>query len=109
MKRGTVTSLQVAHELDLSTVEKIEFLFKQEKDENAPALVRKTYLPNGAGDVAEESGVFQIPFTKEETRRFSSGKSFYCDPRIVLMGGKIPNTEILAIYCTATLWGEADD
>lgn len=108
MKRGTTPRLRLGHQLDLSTVERIDFLFKQERQEVAPAILKKTWLPVG-GDVEEREGIFEIPFTGEETRRFTAGKPFYCDPRITLTGGNIPATAILQFSCKETLWGERDE
>lgn len=107
MKRGTTPRLRLGHDLDLTAVERIDFLFKQERSEAAPELLKKTWLPVG-GEVEEKSGVFEIPFTEAETRLFAAGKPFYCDPRITLIGGSIPATAILQFSCQETLWGEAD-
>lgn len=108
MKRGTTPVLRLEHTLDLSTVERIEFLFKQERRESAPALLKKTYLPVG-GQVQEAQGIFEIPFTVEESRLFAAGQPFFCDPRITLTGGSIPPTAILQLSCQDTLWGETDE
>ena len=107
MKRGTTPRLRLGHTLDLTGVERIDFLFKQEKQETAPALLKKTWLPID-GQVEEKAGVFEIPFTEEESRLFEGGRPFYCDPRITLTGGSIPATAILQFSCRDTLWGEKD-
>jgi hypothetical protein len=60
MKRGTTPRLRLGHTLELSGVERIDFLFKQAQSEAAPALLKKTWLPAG-GQVEEEKGVFEIP------------------------------------------------
>lgn len=104
MKRGTTPTLPIEHELDISTVETVRFLFKQKKSEDAPAILIKNY----PGDVSEKNGVFSIPFTEQETRRFKPGEEFYCDPKIKFVNGSIPETEILTLVCNATLWGESD-
>lgn len=106
MKRGTTPVLRLSHSLDLTAVERIDFLFKQENRESAPALCKKTY--GATGEVTEEGGIFYLPFTQEETRHFAPGKPFYCDPRITLTGGKIPQTGMLQLSCKETLWGEQD-
>ena len=59
MKRGTTPVLRLGHTLDLASVERIDFLFKQERSEEAPALLIKTYLPQG-GQVAEENGILRL-------------------------------------------------
>lgn len=104
MKRGTTPTLQIEHDLDMSTVSKVEFLFKQNKLESGNAVLIKTY----PDDVTENDGKFNIPFTGEETRLFASNRNFYCDPKITLSNGMIPATEILELSCSPTLWGDAD-
>lgn len=99
--------MRLGHTLDLTGVERVDFLFKQERQETAPALLKKSWLPVG-GQAEEKQGVFEIPFTQEESRLFASGKPFYCDPRITLVGGSIPATTILQFSCKDTLWGDAD-
>lgn len=108
MKPGVSTTLCIRHELDMSTVEKVEFLFKQERSPAAPALALKTWIPENVGDVTENEGVFLINFTPAETNRFVHCAPFYCDPKITLQGGKIADTAIITLFCTETLWGEAD-
>ena len=104
MKRGTTPTIQIEHDLDISVVASVEFLFKQKKSEDAPAILVKNY----PGDVTEENKVFSIPFTEAETRRFKPNEEFYCDPKIKFASGKIPATEILTLVCNPTLWGDAD-
>lgn len=104
MKRGTTPTIQIQHDLDITTVEKVYFLFKQSKSENSGTILVKHYPE----DTTESEGVFNIPFIEEETRLFKSNMNFYCDAKIVLVNGKIPATEILVLNCTPTLWGESD-
>ena len=108
MKPGVSTTLRISHELDMSTVEKVEFLFKQERSAAAPALALKTWIPENVGDVTESAGVFFVDFSPQETNRFTQCASFYCDPKITLQGGKIADTAIITFFCTETLWGEED-
>ncbi len=104
MKRGTTPTIQIGHELDISGVASVRFLFKQKLSEDAPAILVKSY----PGEVTEQSGVFFVPFTEAETRRFKPGEAFYCDPKVKLTNGKIPATKILILNCNPTLWGDAD-
>lgn len=97
--------MQVEHDLDLGAVKSVEFLFKQKKTEYAPAIAIKTY----PGEVSERDGAFHIPFSEAETRRFTENADFYCDPKITLVDGSIPATEIMTLHCNPTLWGERDD
>ena len=104
MKRRTTPILQISHDLTISDVDTVQFLFKQEKSEEAEARVCKTYPT----EVTEADGVFSIPFTQEETCKFEVGKIFYCDPRVTFLNGQIPATEILELVCRPTLWSEKD-
>ena len=104
MKRGTTPTIQIEHGLDIADVTSVDFLFKQKKSEDAPVILIKSY----PGDVTEDEGVFSIPFTEAETRRFKPGEEFYCDPKVTFANGKIPATEILTLNCNPTLWGDAD-
>ena len=52
MKRGTTPRLRLGHNLDLNAVERIDFLFKQEREESAKAILKKAWLPVG-GEVEE--------------------------------------------------------
>ena len=109
MKRGTTPTIRIQHDLDMSTVKRVDFLFKQNKNELEKAILVKTYNPSDtSAEVNEQSGVFRIPLTADETRLFKSGTAFYCDPRITLVNGDIPETEILTLQCCSTLWGEND-
>lgn len=104
MKRGTTPTIPIEHDLDIADIASVRFLFKQKKSEDSPAILIKSY----PDEVTERDGVFLIPFTEAETRRFKPGEEFYCDPKITLTGGEIPATEILTLNCNPTLWGDAD-
>ena len=105
IKRGTTPHLSVRFNgLDENAaVESIEFLFKQYANENSPALLRKRYPDNVQ---REDSGIYRMFFTAEETRRFSTDKYMYMDTRITLLGGEIPPTSIVTIMVTPTLFHE---
>lgn len=104
MKRGTTPTIPIEHDLNISQVKSVRFIFKQKKAEDAPVILIKSY----PDEVTEENGVFLIPFTEAETRRFKEGKNFYCDPKVTFANGKIPATEILTLNCSPTLWGVHD-
>lgn len=105
IKRGTTPHLSVRFNgLDEdAAVESIEFLFKQHASESAPALLKKRYPDNVQ---REESGIYRIFFTAEETRRFAPGKYMHMDTRITLAGGDIPPTSIVTVMVTPTLFSE---
>lgn len=106
MKRRTTPTIQISHDLDMAAVSKVEFLFKQHFSETAEALLLKTY--GDGGEVTESGGVFSIGLTADETALFEENEKFYIDPRVTMIDGSIPNTRVLSIQATATLWGEED-
>lgn len=82
MKQGLRFTMAVEFDIDLDTVKKIEFLFKQKGNSSDTALKTATY-PEDATRKGTEN-IILIPWSQEETYRFSSGKSFYLDTRITL-------------------------
>jgi len=104
MKRKTTPTLQVSHNLDMTLVATVDFLFKHSPREDA----RKILIKRFPGEVTEENGVFCIPFSKEETALFTGGCQAYCDPRVVYHAGEIPAVKIFSFPVEETLWGEDD-
>ena len=106
MKRGTTPTLRISVGIESSLISEIEFLFKLYPSEEAPEIVRKAY----PGDVTYDSvnDLFLLPLTESETRMFGNNK-VYLDARILTTGGKIPNTKIVTLSMTDTLFGEEDD
>ena len=105
MKRKTTPTLQVSHELDMTQVATVDFLFKHSPREDA----RKILIKRFPGDVTEGNGVFSIPFTKEETALFTGNCTVYCDPRVIYRDGQIPHVKVFSFPVEETLWGEQDD
>ena len=105
IKRGTTPHLSIRFNGldDAAAVESVEFLFKQHSSETAPALLRKKWPENVQ---REDSGVYRIFLTAEETRRFAAGNYIYMDTRVTLLGGNILPTSIVTIKVTPTLFGE---
>ena len=103
LKRGTIASLTVTFKgLDADNVEKIVFLFKCENREDAPAALVKKYPDNVNVDFGDGDGVFYIPFTEPETRLFSG--RFYMDTKIYYKDGTIPETNIVGLTMSPTLF-----
>lgn len=105
IKPGTTPTIRISHDLDIATVQKVDFLFKQIPTQCAPELWVKTY----PDDVAEVAGVFYVLLTADETARLREGKEFYIDPRVTLVGDVIPNTPVLKLRASYTLWGGCDN
>lgn len=101
-KRGTTPYLGVKFNIRNREVSTIDFLFKQEREEDAPALVEKSY-PTDV-DYDSETERYLVPLTEEETRLFMENHSFYLDTKITLTNGLIPDTEILKLRMGDTLF-----
>lgn len=105
MKQGLRFTMAVEFDIDLDTVKKIEFLFKQKGNSSDTALKTATY-PGDAKRKGTEN-IILIPWSQEETYRFSSGKSFYLDTRITLNDtDNQPETNIVELAMNPTLFSE---
>lgn len=100
MKHYTTPTLQVKLDIPVETVASIKFLFKQERDAAADALLLKTY----PGDVTYEDGIYKVPFTQEETGLFTEEKYFYMDTMIVDQTGNVPETPIVSLFMSRSLF-----
>lgn len=104
MKRRTTPVLEVIIDIPSESIAKIEFVFKQEKEETAEALVLKSY----PGEVYFDDGVCCIPWTSEETALFKGGRNFYMDTRITDPVGHVPDTPIITLFMSKTLFSEKE-
>lgn len=107
MKRGTTPVLPVHFSINNSDVETIEFLFKQEKSELAPAILLKTYPDDVEYD--ESRNLYKVAFTSDDTWLFAEDEPFYMDTRITLLGGSIPETNIVTLRMHPTLFEHDDE
>jgi hypothetical protein len=105
-KRGTTPTLPVTVDVDISTVSKIEFIFKQQNSESSTKLVLKTYPTDVEYDSTKK--LFYVYFTEDETRKFIENRPFYMDTRITYTGGKIPKTPIIELMMNNTLFTSTD-
>lgn len=100
MKQLTTPVLEVVFDIPPETVAAVDFLFKQQNDRNAATILLKSYPE----DVTCTNGVYKIPFTVEETEKFEGGQFFYMDTRITDQTGKIPDTPIIRLFMSRTLF-----
>lgn len=107
IKRGTTPYLAVRVNIRNREISTIDFVFKQEMDEDAVALVEKSY-PTDV-DYNGELDRYMVPLTEEETRRFLPNHAFYMDTRITLTNGLIPETEIKKLRMGGTLFPEEQE
>ena len=114
VKQGTTHSLAVSFSGDcddfsLDNVERIEFVFKQQRSKDAPALKTAVW------DASDPAGALRIPetntvavlFSEEETYRFKPGKPFYMDTKIFVENSdENPATSIVEVVMNDTLFAE---
>ena len=100
MKPYTTPVLEVQLDIPAETVANIKFLFKQERESSAKALLMKKY----PGEVEYEDGVYKVPFTQEETALFAMDKYFFMDTLVTDQTGKIPDTPIVSLFMGRTLF-----
>ena len=104
IKRGTTPTITVQiFGVTPGSVDKIEFLFKNQQNEYAQEICYKVY-PGDDVSYNSEKNCFQISLTDAETRRFIPRKTAYMDTRITLTGGAIPATEIASFNVNDTLF-----
>ena len=106
IKRGTTPYLAVRFDLRNREISTIDFILKQEMDENADPLVVMTYPDDVTYDGQQDR--YLVPLTEAQTRLFLPNHAFYMDTRITLTNGLIPETEIIKMRMGGTLIGEDD-
>lgn len=114
IKIGTNTTLPVralfSNGLSTADVEKIEFIFKQDKQDGSPILKSALYEPgNPESDVVLQDDAFMIRWTMEETYRFAEGQTFFMDTRVWIYGTQDnPTTPIVSLKMDPSLFEEGD-
>ena len=107
MKQGTQFALPVEIGMSLDEVSRIEFVFKQKSCKGFPAI-KSNVWPDGYTRQAGQHLIL-IPWTRAETYKFMGGEMLYMDTRITLRDSTDqPQTEILALKMSPTLFQEAD-
>lgn len=106
-KRGTNALLPVQFTgLDWDDVVQIEFIFKRSNKEDDSPLKTAVYVPGG--DMLREGDVVYVPWTREDTYAFPSGKGFFMDTRVTLASTIVnPDTGApVSLSMTPTLFRE---
>ena len=113
MKRNTTPTVPIRINMPFDDVQAIDFVFKYEKNDYAPELLRVTYgtrekIPV---EVSSDGKSFKVlmKLGKEDTRKLVAGK-VYMDTDITLSGGITPETSVVEIDdIKETLFGEVYD
>lgn len=103
MKRNTTPLLHIIMDVTADEVDHIEFVFKQTIDEDAPALVTKTFPSD---DVSNDGTDYFVQLSLEDTKQFKANDFFYLDTHIHMNSGMIPETNMVKLKMEPTLIGE---
>lgn len=105
VKQGTRFHLGVKfNDLDLEEVEKIEFIFCQNKKHCREQAIKTELWQNGDYHI---DNAIPIGFTIEETYMFKQNAPFYMDTRVYMNGTEdMPKTEIVELIMSPTLFEE---
>lgn len=106
MKQGTKFLLPISIDFDLSLVEKIEFIFRQDKRQNT----KKFEFPSSTAVIDDEDEtLIDLIWTKEDTYIFSPELPLMMDTRIKLIDSDYnPETEIVKLTLNPTLFRQGD-
>lgn len=103
MQRGRTPTLQLSIcNLDTDVVERIDFMFKQERSEDCETKVLKTFPSEDV--TVDSNGVFSVQWTAAETRVFAPNKNFYLDVRPIDKDGNIIETVMVILTMNDTLF-----
>ena len=105
MKPGTTPTLRFKMGLDINLISTVDFLFKLYLSEDAPEVLMKSYPTDVTYDA--DNKWFVLNLTAAETRLLGYDK-VYIDPKICTINGKIPETKIIRLHMTDTLYGVGD-
>lgn len=113
LKQGINVILPVGFRgIDMSSVSKIEFVFKQEKTPHASCLKVSEYNSDGSGDVMlrEGTNILEVPWTSDETYLFIPNSTVYMDTRITVNDSEYnPITTIAEFPMKMSLFEEQHD
>lgn len=113
MKQGINIILPVKISgIDLAEVDEINFVFKQVKSPNAPALKTSVYKSDGSGDATkrQDLDIIDIPWSSEETFLFIADSVVYMDTLISVKNSLYnPVTPICNFRMDMTLFEEEYD
>ena len=98
--------MPIEFDIDLDGVEKIEFVFKKEKDQKANAIKTAVYPDNAIRRTGEN--IVLVPWTQAETYLFQAGSHIFMDTRITMRDtDDQPETNIVQLEMSTTLFEEA--
>lgn len=115
VKAGTAFSFPVEIEDEnFDLIEKIEFMFKQEEDDDeGEALKTALWSRDGESrdcEKVENENVIKVSFSRADTYRFEQNEFFFMDTRITYAGAtENPATNIVKLKMANTLFENGEE
>jgi hypothetical protein len=108
MKQGTTPTLPIKIKVPFENVKRVEFIFKKNISKNSDILLYRVFEGNIPVEepTAEDHFIVKLALSDKETMRLSVG-DIYMDTRVTMLDGNIPETKIVKINISETLFEEA--
>ena len=108
MKQGTTPTLPIKIKVPFENVKRVEFIFKKNISKNSDILLYRVFEGNIPVEepIAEDHFIVKLALSDKETMRLSVG-DIYMDTRVTMLDGNIPETKIVKINISETLFEEA--
>lgn len=107
MKQGTTPTLPIKIKVPFENVKRVEFIFKKNISKNSDILLYRVFEGNiPIEESAADSFIVKLALSDKETMRLSVG-DIYMDTRVTMLDGNIPETKIVKINISETLFEEA--
>lgn len=105
MKKFTTPTIPIMFDIPHEEIDHIDFIFKLDKDRNSQTLFERKYPVNV--DYDEALDIYTITLSAEESGGLPEG-IIYMDTRVVKVGGIIPNTPIMELRVSPSLFSSPD-
>ena len=108
MKQGTTPTLPIKIKVPFENVKRVEFIFKKNISKNSDILLYRVFEGNIPVEepAADDYFIVKLALSDKETMRLSVG-DIYMDTRVTMLDGNIPETKIVKINISETLFEEA--
>lgn len=108
MKQGTTPTLPIKIKVPFENVKRVEFIFKKNISKNSDILLYRVFEGNIPVEepAADDHFIVKLALSDKETMRLSVG-DIYMDTRVTMLDGNIPETKIVKINISETLFEEA--
>lgn len=110
MKQGDSKTMLISMEgIGKYNVESVRVIFKQERCQSADIIKSATYKKDGTGDAELVGEVLKVFWSIEDTYKFSTGRKFYADYQVKLVGTEdMPSVETTELFMRDSLFSSEE-